>query len=65
MNRKLCTRQSRDDWPPDVADVVVAASGGVLSLAGVLDAWLSWMITVLVEVEERLFWSESFAESFA
>jgi hypothetical protein len=40
--------------------VVVAESGGVLSLAGVVEAWLSfaaWMITVLVLAEVRPFWS--------
>jgi hypothetical protein len=37
---------------------VVAERGGVLSLAGVDEAWLSfaaWMMTVLVEVEVRPF----------
>jgi hypothetical protein len=44
-----------------VADVLVAASGGVLSFADVLAAWLSFagasMMTVLVLVEVRPFWS--------
>jgi len=44
-----------------VAAVVVAASGGGLSLAGVLVAWLSFagasMMTVRVLVEVRPDWS--------
>jgi hypothetical protein len=42
-----------------VAVVPVAASGGVLSLSAVVEAWLSfaaWMMTVLVEVEVRPDW---------
>jgi hypothetical protein len=45
-------RELGDDWALDVEVVPVAACGGVLSLAGVLEAWLSfadWMMTVRVE----------------
>jgi sterol desaturase/sphingolipid hydroxylase (fatty acid hydroxylase superfamily) len=48
-------------WAVVVAFVVVALSGGELSLAGVLVAWLSFagasMMTVRVDVAVRPFWS--------
>jgi hypothetical protein len=53
-------QQARDYWELELAVVLADESGGVLSLAGVLEAWLSlaaWMMTVLVLVEVRPFWS--------
>jgi hypothetical protein len=55
VNGSGITRQVRDHWALDVADVPAASSGGVLSFAagGVVEAWLSFaasMMTVRVEV---------------